>query len=41
MPIIEDYCNKDLNKIIEVVGEELADKSTDKEFITALSNFLS
>lgn len=39
LSIVEEYCNKEYNKISEIVGEQLADRLTGDEFIKALVEF--
>lgn len=40
LSIIEDYCNKEENKITEVIGDKLKNRLTKNDFVTALTEYI-
>lgn len=40
-PLIEDYCNGNIDLLINVIGEKLSSQPTDSEFVQAIKEFLS
>lgn len=41
LSMIEDYCNKEVNKVNEVVGDKLSGRLTGDAFVNALSEYIS
>ncbi|WP_179319969.1 McrB family protein [Winogradskyella helgolandensis] len=41
LPIIEDYCSNEINKIEDVIGIELSKRLTGEEFIESFRNYLA
>jgi len=41
LSIIEDYCNKESNKVNEIVGDKLSKREIGKNFITSITDYIS
>ncbi len=41
LSIIEDYCNKELNKVNEIVGDNLSKREIGDDFITSIIDYIS
>jgi hypothetical protein len=39
--MIEDYCNKEVNKVNEVIGDKLQNRLTGVDFVNAISEYIS
>lgn len=40
LSMIEDYCNKDYNKVNEIIGDELSKRLTGKDFIKSITEYI-
>ena len=41
LSIIEDYCNKESNKVNEIVGDKLSQRKVGTDFITSITEYIS
>ena len=41
LSMIEDYCNKEVNKVNEVIGDKLQNRLTGEAFVNAISEYIS
>lgn len=41
LTMIEDYCNKEVNKVFEVIGDDLSKRLTGEDFVKSITEFVS